>query len=63
MMPISRNVTVSLTLDEIVSLCSALNEVIECVEDWEFEVRLGRTKVEIENLLKKLQDVATRPNL
>lgn len=46
-----------LTHKEVGSLCSALNEALECVEDWEFETRLGRNRHEIESLLRKLQDI------
>lgn len=48
---------ISLTVDEVGSICSALNEVLECVEDWEFKIRLGRSKEEIEELLRKMQEV------
>ena len=48
---------ISLTAEEIGSICSALNEVLECVEDWEFETRLGRSKIEIEDLLRKMQEL------
>ncbi len=51
------SIQISLTHEEIGSLCSALNEALECVEDWEFEARLGRSRQEIENLLRKLQDI------
>lgn len=51
-------IQLSLTHEEVGSLCSALNEILECVEDWEFETRLGRSKHEIENLWRKLQGVA-----
>jgi hypothetical protein len=48
-----------LTHEEVSSLCSALNEALECVEDWEFETRLGRGRQEIESLLHKLQHIET----
>ena len=50
---------VMLTREEIGSLCSALNEVLELVEDWEFQTRIGRTKLEIESLLNKLNSQIT----
>lgn len=50
---------VSLTVDEIGSICSALNEVLECVDDWEFKIRLGRSKNEVEELLRKMQEAGS----
>ena len=54
------DIQLSLTHEQVGSLCSALNEALECVEDWEFETRLGRSRKEIEDLLRKLQDIANR---
>lgn len=48
------SISIQLSREELISLCSALNEVLECVEDWEFEIKLGRTKEEIQLLLKSL---------
>ena len=44
----------NLTKEEIGLLCGALNEVLECIEDWEFSIRLGCTKNEGEALLRKM---------
>lgn len=40
------NINIQLSRDELVTICNALNEVLECIDDWEFETRLGRTKIE-----------------
>jgi hypothetical protein len=55
-------IQISLTHEEVGSLCSALNETLECVDDWEFEARVGRSKQEIESLLRKLQDTVRVEN-
>lgn len=44
-----------LTHEEIGSLCGALNEVLEFMEDWQLEIRIGRTRSEIESLLTKIK--------
>jgi len=41
------SIEIKLSRDELVTICSALNEVLECIDDWEFETRLGRTKTEV----------------
>lgn len=50
-------ISIELTKEEVGSLCSALNEALECVELWEFETRLGRTKEEIESLFNKIKKI------
>jgi hypothetical protein len=47
-------IDISLSRDELVTICNALNEVLECVDDWEFETRLGRTKIEVDECRQML---------
>ena len=55
------DVEIILSRNDLVTICVALNEVLECIDDWEFETRLGRTKIEINEcrqmLLAKLSQV------
>ena len=56
-------VRISLSMDELYLIASSVNEAIECVDDWEFETRLGASKAAARNLhaelgwlLRQLQD-------
>lgn len=51
-------ITVQLTPDEAALLGNALNESLECLEDWEFEVRMGAPKIEVEKLLLTFGQIA-----
>jgi hypothetical protein len=50
---------VRLSADEIIALTNALNESLELIEEWEFETRMGVTKLEARSLLAALNQVQT----
>jgi predicted DNA-binding protein len=45
------NVTLTLSKTEAETLCNALNESLENLDDWEFETRMGVPKDAVERLL------------
>lgn len=45
------NLTLQLTRDEAALLSNALNESLEGLDDWEFEIRMGAPKEEVAKLL------------
>lgn len=51
-------VTLQVTPDELVLLCNALNESLECVDEFEFTTRLGNESDKARNLLEKLTCIA-----
>jgi hypothetical protein len=50
---------VRLSADEIIALTNALNESLELIKEWEFETRMGVTKLEARSLLAALNQVQT----
>jgi hypothetical protein len=54
-------ITVSFAPDELSFLSNAINEVLDAIEDWEFQTRTGETRKragEIQAQLRKLLDEA-----
>jgi hypothetical protein len=49
-----KTVTLQVTPDELVLLCNALNESLECVDEFEFATRLGNESDKARDLLEKL---------
>lgn len=45
------NVTLRISKTEAETLCNALNESLENLDDWEFETRMGVPKDAVERLL------------
>jgi len=43
---------VILNMVDLIILNNSMNEARECLEDWEFETRVGATKNELANLLE-----------
>lgn len=52
------SVVVELTIYELGRIVSALGESIECIDDWEFETRMGATKAEIWVLIEAFNALA-----
>ena len=49
--------TVTFTRNELGTLGNALNEVCDCVEEWEFQTRIGVTRREVEELMQEISNV------
>ena len=47
--------TMRLDVGELRLLLSIMNEVMECIDDWEFQTRVGVTKVVVLSLQAKLE--------
>ena len=55
---ITRNeITVTISVDELVFLCNAINEALEAVEDWEFQTRTGNSRKRATEILGQLRKV------
>lgn len=57
------NATLTISTDELVFLCNAINEALEAVEEWEFQTRTGETRkraMEIHAQLRKILDDTQR---
>ena len=52
--------TITFTRDELGTLGNALNEVRGCIEDWEFQTRMGVTRTEVETLMRDIGDAFKR---
>jgi len=52
-------VQIRLTPDEIIAISNALNESLENIEEWEFETRMGVTRVETTALLAVFRHIRT----
>ena len=50
-------VHVILNIIDLMILNNSMNEARECLEDWEFEIRVGATKSEQASLLKKFGEL------
>jgi hypothetical protein len=50
-------VTLQLTHAEAATLCNALNETLECLEEWEFATRMGVTAEEVTRLLNEFSQI------
>lgn len=49
-----KSVRIDLTAEELAVVCSALNEVTECLDPREFETRVGESREVVELLHEKL---------
>jgi hypothetical protein len=49
--------TIAFTRDELGTLGNALNEVRGCIEEWEFQTRMGVTRTEAEELMREIGKV------
>lgn len=52
-------ITLRLTRDEASLLSNALNESLESLDDWEFEVRMGASKDEVAKLLAAFGQISS----
>ena len=50
-------VTLEITHAEAATLCNALNETLECLDDWEFATRMGVSKEEVLRLLNEFSQI------
>lgn len=50
----AEDITLALTPDEVATLCNALNEALEQIEEWAFETRMGASQDEVRRLLDDL---------
>ena len=48
---------ICVTREELGSICSALNEVLGCLDEQEIHIRMGRSEEEIKLLLKKMESL------
>lgn len=54
-------ITVAFSPEELAFLCNAVNELLEAIEEWEFQTRTGETRksaVEMMTQLRRLLDDA-----
>lgn len=51
----SSEICVNISKEDLAAIRSALNEVLELLDEWEFEIRMGRTRDEIESLALRLK--------
>jgi hypothetical protein len=54
---IGNETAISVSSDELTAINNALNESLELIEDWEFSIRMGVSKKEVETLLTEFRDV------
>lgn len=47
----TENIVLQLSTEEAALLVNALNESLESIEDWEFDIRMGASKEQVEKLL------------
>jgi hypothetical protein len=52
----AKQITLVAELHELAFLCSAINESLEAIEEWEFQTRTGYTRLEATELLKALTE-------
>lgn len=50
-------VTLQINHSEAATLCNALNETLECLDDWEFATRMGVSKEEVLRLLSDFSQI------
>jgi hypothetical protein len=50
-------ISLKLNLNEIIMLNNSMNEVLEKIEDWEFQTRIGYSKDEIRKLLNQFEQL------
>jgi hypothetical protein len=50
----SKQVVLAFAPEELATICNALNEALDAIEEWEFSARMGATRQEAEALLAAL---------
>jgi hypothetical protein len=48
---------VAFSSDELAFLCSAINEALEIVENWEFRIRTGETPERAQQIMNELGSI------
>jgi hypothetical protein len=40
------DLSIMLSVDELAFICNAINEALDAIDDWEFEIRTGKSRAE-----------------
>lgn len=54
------NIQIEFNVEELIIVNNALNETLNEIEFFEFQVRVGATTDEVEDLLREVNDAVTR---
>ncbi len=57
-MTMANEINITLSREDLAAIRSALNEILEILDEWDFEIRMGRSRDEIKSLLHRLKMIA-----